>query len=137
MEDIGNLLAARELQEFDSSEVMHECQPAIKKLLHTTVPPMAKTYILTRDYIISSLIPSNASRPGAIRNIKLSQFRSANIDENGLYIILVANHKTTATSGPTAHLFSHHNCITGVAYLFKKLEICWLGLPNLVKVVYF
>ena len=113
VEDIGKLLAPEELQEFDSSEVVHESQLAIKKALHTTVPPVAKTYILTRDYIISTLILSNASRPGAIRNMKLSQFRSATIDENGLYIVLVTDHKTAATSGPTAIVFTsqlYHEC---------------------------
>ena len=113
VEDIGKLLAPEELQEFDSSEVVHESQLAIRKALHTTVPPVAKTYILTRDYIISTLILSNASRPAAIRNMKLSQFRSATIDENGLCIVLVTDHKTAATSGPAAIALTsqlYHEC---------------------------
>ena len=47
IETLAQLLAPKELDEFNSSEVMQECQLAIKKAFHTTVIPIAKTYILT------------------------------------------------------------------------------------------
>ena len=47
IETLAYLLAPKELEELNSSELMQECQLAIKKALHTTVIPIAKTYILT------------------------------------------------------------------------------------------
>ena len=47
IENLRQLLAPKELEEFNSSEVMQECVLAIKKALHTIVIPIAKTYILT------------------------------------------------------------------------------------------
>ena len=47
IENFGYLPAPKELEEFNSSEVMQDCQLAIKKALHTTVILIAKTYILT------------------------------------------------------------------------------------------
>ena len=58
---------------------------------------MAKTYTLTRDYIISSLTVLNTWTPDAI---------SATLDENRLHIVLVMEHKIAVTSGPAAIVFT-------------------------------
>ena len=74
---------------------------------------MLKTYVHARDYIITSLILSNASRLGSVRNMTLSQFRATNTDENRLYIVSVTDHKTAASSGPTTIVFTpelYHEC---------------------------
>ena len=47
IENLGQLLAPKQLQGFNSSEVMQECHLAIKKALRATVIPIAKTQILT------------------------------------------------------------------------------------------
>ena len=80
----------------DSSLIIVECELSRKKM-HVCI-----LSVHTRDYIITSSILSNASRPGSIWNITLSRFRAANLDENGLYIVFVTGHKTAATSGPPA-----------------------------------
>ena len=85
----------------------------MNKLNASINPPMLKIHVYARGYIITSLILSNASRPGSIRNMTLSQFRAANIDKNGLCIVFVTNHKTAATSGPAVIVFTpelYHKC---------------------------
>ena len=46
IEILGSLLAPKELQEFNTSEVMQAWQLAIKNLLYTTLISIAETYIL-------------------------------------------------------------------------------------------
>ena len=117
-------MTAEELKSFQDSFLVVECQLSIKRSMYVSNPPMLKTYVHARDYIITSLILSNDSRPGSIRNMTLGQFRTANIDENGLYIVFVTNHKTTATSGPAAIVFTpelYHECRIFVQKIRNRL----------------
>ena len=70
-------------------------------------------FCLARDYILTSLIFDNASRPGAISNMTLEEFERAIFRENR-YVISVKNHKT-GYKGP-AH-------IVCTAALFRELAV--------------
>ena len=55
-------------------------------------------YCEARDYLLTSPIFDNASRPGAINNMILGEYKRATERDNG-YVISVIKHKT-ALKGP-------------------------------------
>ena len=105
VEDLNKVLTADELLQFDKSDLVEQCRYAIKKRLHSKNPIGLQGFTSCRDYIVSSLILSNATRPGALQNMTLHEFKSAASEDN-VHLVSVMNHKTASTSGPAVLAFS-------------------------------
>ena len=64
-------------------------------------------FCLVRDFILTSLIFDNASRPGALSNMTLDEY-SRVVFKDGGYVISVKKHKTKH-KGPAHIAFSAKN----------------------------
>ena len=105
-DDLAKLLTEEELHAFDNSELVDECRATLKKLRLTNKPPLLQAFTSCRDYIVASLILSNASRPGAIRNMTLKEFERHKVSDDGVVLVSVKDHKTASTSGHRMVLFT-------------------------------
>ena len=124
VEDLSRLLSPEEMHEFDHSDAVDESRDNIKKSSLLFKATSVKNFTSARDYILSSIILSNASRPGAIRNMTLKEFGTAKRSENGVYLVGVLDHKTAATSGPAMIAFTnllYEECKQFVQYMRNKL----------------
>ena len=80
-------------------------------------------YCEAKDYLWTSLIFDNASRPGAIKNMTLGEYRRATERDN-CYVISVVKHKTVH-KGPANIAGTRSLCReigTYVKYLRNKKE---------------
>ena len=64
-----------------------------------------KQFTVCRDYIISAFILRNGSRPVAIRNMTLGEFKAGISSENGNWQVRVKDHKTKY-KGPAVLTFT-------------------------------
>ena len=103
----------KEIEKFDNSSLVKDAKKTISDS-HIKGFKLSKVkFCLARDYILTSLIFDNASRPSAISNMTLQEFERAIFRENG-YVISVKKHKT-GYKGP-AH-------IVCTAALFRELAV--------------
>lgn len=105
VDDLNKLLSPEELLQFDNSDLLQECQSLLK--FHKASPklPLLKTFTSCRDFILTSLTLSNATRPGALQNMTLGEFHHAKLEDN-VCMVYVMKHKTASTSGPVVLAFS-------------------------------
>ena len=82
-----------------------------------------RNYCEARDYLLTTLIFDNVSRPGAISNMSLGKYKRATERDNG-YMIIVIKHKTPhkgpASIACTQSLFREIGIY--VKYLWDKIE---------------
>ena len=88
---MAQLLRTDELHKFDVSNVVEDCKFNLKK-----------------SRFITSLILSNATRPGALRNMTLKEFKNATISNEGVHMVSVKEDKTSSTSGHRVICFSQN-----------------------------
>lgn len=75
------------MHQFDHSEIVDDARQNIKNSIVQFKGTSVKQFTCPRDYVLSSIVLSNASRPGAIRNMTLKEFGSANRSDNGVYLV--------------------------------------------------
>ena len=84
---------------FDKSEKVKNAKPIIvNSQVGNRFKMRMENYCEARDYLLTSLIFDNTSRPGAISNITLGEYKRATERDNG-YVISVIKHKI-AHKGP-------------------------------------
>ena len=54
-----------------------------------------------RDYLFVEIVLSNANRSGALANVMVEEFEKATVEDDGITVIAVKKHKTSATYGHT------------------------------------
>ena len=96
--DIARFPKAEEIIVMDKSERTKGAISTLKRHMCTSPKITRSSFCSVRDYLLMYLIFDNASRPGAISNMTLKEFRDA-ITQNDGYVIRVLNHKT-AHKGP-------------------------------------
>jgi len=123
VEDFSKLLKSNEYHEFYSSELVEEARQALANAKILRRISSAKQLTLTRGYIISSLILKNATRPGALRNMTLKEFKQAIETSYGSYQVSVKDHKTKY-NGPALIMFSSHEfneCSVYISFIRNRL----------------
>lgn len=124
LDDLPDLLKPEELHEYDHSNLVEESRLLIKKLSLKGRPPLLQQFTSCRDYILTSLILSNATRPGALQNMTLKEFENASLASTGSYTVYVMDHKTIATSGPAVIVFTkflHGECAMYIKHIRNQL----------------
>ena len=64
-----------------------------------------RQYTLLRDFLIGEISIDNASRSGALANMKMGEFKKMKTEGDGS-VILVKDHKTMASHGPARIVLS-------------------------------
>lgn len=105
-DDLAQLLTTDELHKFDVSNVVEHCKFNPKKSRLVKKPQSLQVFTACRDYIITSLILPNATRPGALRNMTLKEFKNATIWNEGVHMVSVKENKTSSTSEHRVICFS-------------------------------
>ena len=83
-----------EIEIFDKSEISISAMTTLKQAAAAPNFQVTKTnFCLVRDYILTSLIFDNASRPGALSNMTLHEYSKV-VFKDGGYVISVKKHKT-------------------------------------------
>jgi site-specific recombinase XerD len=101
MDDLEKLHTPEQIQKFNSSTV---ARAAVKTLGEyeekpdETMPSQTE-YTSVRDYLLTSICISNGSRSGALANMTIGEFRSAQALD-GSFVVKVKKHKTFTTHGP-------------------------------------
>ena len=99
IEDGQKLAKADDFIQFDSSEPVRAAIKMIASFTASSKAVKKYEYTLVRDYIITSLCMDNASRTGAIANMRLEEVGRAEKSGDSM-LITVLDHKTLETSGP-------------------------------------
>ena len=103
---MAKLLTTDELHKSDVSNVVEDCKFNLKKSCLINKPQSIQVFTACRDYIITSLILSNATRPGPLRNMTLKEFKNATISLEGVHMVSIKEHKTSSTSWHRVICFS-------------------------------
>ena len=83
-----------EIKEFDNSQIIIMATRTLENsLMVHGFKINTQHFCLVRDYLLTSLILDNASRPGAIGNMTLHEFSRAKRQNHG-YVVSVKRHKT-------------------------------------------
>lgn len=90
--DLENMPKTEDLLQFDNSD---HVKNSIKTLsiLSASESIGRQDFCLVRDYVLSTLILDNCSRPGALANMTLQEFRKAK-KEKEAHVVGVCRHKT-------------------------------------------
>ena len=100
LEDLSRIPTPNDLRNLDMSNLRKEAIKLLSSLSSTYKEPSRREFCLVRDYLLTYVIFDNGSRSGCVANMTLKEFRKAEAQPNGYYIISVMDHKTVATSGP-------------------------------------
>ena len=100
LEDLSRIPTPNDLRNLDMSNLRKEALKLLSSLSSTYKEPSRREFCLVRDYLFTYVIFDNGSRSGCVANMTLKEFRKAEAQPNGYYIISVMDHKTVATSGP-------------------------------------
>ena len=106
VEGLANLLTKEDYQQFFNSKLVEEARALLNAAEVSQKYPGTKQFTLCRDYIISTLILRNGSRPGAIRNMTLAEFKAGISSEHGNWQVSVKDHKTKY-KGPAVLTFTN------------------------------
>ena len=107
-----------DIEIFDKSEISNSAIATLKQAATMPNFKVTKTnFCLVRDFILTSLIFDNASRPGALSNMTLDEY-SRVVFKDGGYVISVKKHKTKH-KGPAHIAFSAKNFKWLKTYLNK------------------
>ena len=111
LQDMSSFPMPEEISKLDKSEVMQDAISTLKRFSLSESTITKKAFALVRDYLLTRIIFDNASRPGAISNMTLSEFQGALVQEDG-FVVRVLKHKT-AHKGP-ANISMSQNVYTNV-----------------------
>ena len=119
-----NFPTDEQILNFDKSEEVKNAKRIIINSQVSNIFKMRKgNYCEAKDYLLTSVIFDNASRPGAIKNMTLGEYRRATERDN-CYVISVVKHKTVH-KGPANIAGTRSLCReigTYVKYLRNKKE---------------
>lgn len=94
LSDIKNMPTTELLLQFDRSEHLAHAAKLLKQsLARKDSPQVKRDFCMARDYLISSLILDNSTRPGVLSNLTLKEFGEAQKQDEG-WLISVYRHKT-------------------------------------------
>ena len=105
-EDLHSLISPEHTGEFERSKAARDAICLIGQLsgAHSVVLSQSQ-YTLIRDFLLVEISIDNANRAGALANMKVGEFtRVSKHDEEN--VVLVKNHKTLQTHGPTRIVLS-------------------------------
>lgn len=100
LEDLSRLPSPEEIRQLDTSDHRKEAIKLLSTFSCTEREPSRREFCLVRDYLLTYIILDNGSRSGCVANMILKEFRRAEAQSNGSYVISVMDHKTIASSGP-------------------------------------
>ncbi|XP_065667327.1 uncharacterized protein LOC136087847 [Hydra vulgaris] len=101
--DLENFPSAEEIVFLDNSDIVRDANKIISS--SSTIKLTKATFCLARDYLLTCIIFDNASRPGAISNMTLNEFKKSTEKKEG-FIVSVMKHKTSY-KGPAHIVLSH------------------------------
>ena len=129
-----------EIKDFDNSQIVIMATRTLENSLTVYGFKINKqNFCLVRDYLLTSFILDNASRPGAISNMTLHEFSRAKRQNHG-YVVSVKRHKT-GYKGPaniacskkvftqlTNYLNDFRNKLEGISLApNEKVFVSWNG----------
>ena len=126
VEDLANLLTKEDYQQFFNSKLVEEARALLNAAKVSQKYPGTKQFTICRDYIISTLILRNGSRPGAIRNMTLAEFKAGISSEHGNWQVSVKDHKTKY-KGPAVLTFTNLEYDECAVYISRLRN----GLPGI------
>lgn len=101
LDDLEKLRTPEQIREFASSDLARAAVNTLGEYQAKpdgTMPSQAE-YTSVRDYLLTSICINNASRSGALANMKMAEFRKAQkLDDS--FVVKVTKHKTYETHGP-------------------------------------
>ena len=93
--DIEKFPTSEDMKKMDNPERVKNTFQYLRHLTCTHVEPCKSRFKQIRDYLLSTLLIDNCSRPGGVHNITLEEFEKAIPDENNRrFVIQVFKHKT-------------------------------------------
>nr|XP_047124634.1 uncharacterized protein LOC124807122 isoform X2 [Hydra vulgaris]XP_047126611.1 uncharacterized protein LOC124807913 isoform X2 [Hydra vulgaris] len=101
--DLENFPSAEEIVILDNSDIVLEANKIINT--SSTNKLTKTTFCLARDYLLTCITFDNASRPGAVSNMTLNEFKKS-IEKKDGFIVSVMKHKTSY-KGPAHIVLSH------------------------------
>ena len=123
VEDLVNLLKQEDYQKFFNSELVEEARDLLNVAKATRKSPGSKQVTLCRDYLTSTLILRNGTRPGTVRNMTLREFQADIKSIHGNWQVSVKDHKTKY-KGPAVLTFSnfeYEECSIYIARIRNRL----------------
>lgn len=94
LDDLENMPTKDQMEEFDQSAMIKFAIAALKSSRANPGDNLNRQiFCLARNYLISSLILDNSTRPGTLSNMTLKEFSEAKKGNNG-YVVAVHKHKT-------------------------------------------
>ena len=99
IEDGQKLATSEDFVKFDNSEPVRNAIKLLASFIGASRLVKKYEYTLIRDYLLTSLCMDNASRTGAIANMRVEEVKRAERDGDSM-LITVLDHKTMETSGP-------------------------------------
>jgi len=103
--DFKKYPTTEEMNKIDESDVSKEAHECLKLYSVTNESIKRTGFCSIRDYIITSLILDNGSRPGAIANMTLQEYKLGTKQKDG-YVVAVMKHKNDYIS-PAYLSFTH------------------------------
>ncbi|CAB3998490.1 Neurofilament medium polypeptide [Paramuricea clavata] len=101
MDDLEKLRTPEQIQKLNSSTVGRAAVKILGEYEEKPDETMASQteYMSVRDYLLTSICINNGSRSGALANMTIGEFRSAQALD-GSFVVKVKKHKTFTTHGP-------------------------------------
>ena len=104
--DMKNFPTAEQIRSMDESAVGKEAIQLLNEYSLSSDPKVTrKGLCLIRDFLLTNLLFDNATRPGALSNMTLEEFRDAEHQKDGV-VVSVKKHKTDY-KGPAFVSFGH------------------------------
>ena len=102
MEDYESLLTPEQVSVYRCNDVVRKstnffCQINEDREFQLT----SLSYCYMRDHLFVEIVLSNASRSGPLANMMVEEFKKATVEDDGITVIAVKKHKTSATYGHT------------------------------------
>jgi len=120
--DLQYLVTTKDIQSFELSAVARETIQILAEaeLQGHCLPAMSmQSYILVRDYLLSSTVLANGNRSGVLANMTVEEVLNAKEVDDCL-VVSVAKHKTAWTTGP-AKLVLSRSLYSWVTLLVTKI----------------
>ena len=120
---MANLLKQKDYIEFFNSKLVEEARDLLNAAKATRKSPGSKQFTLCRDYLTSTLILRNGTRPGAMGNMTLGEFQAGIKSIQGNWQVSLKDHKTKY-KGPAVLTFSnfeYEECSIYIARIRNRL----------------
>lgn len=100
LDDLARLPTPSEICKLDNSSYKDNIIKSLRSFACSDRLASRREYCLARDYLLTYTILDNATRSGCIANMTMKEFKNAEYQSDGSYIVNVIKHKTAATAGP-------------------------------------